>query len=220
MKSYPKIEHYNKGPFGESCYAFYKHDGSNFRAEWGKKRGFYKYGTRNVMIDKNTPIYGKIIDVFLDKYSQDLDNIFRKKYKSVDNFVVFGEFFGENSFAGRHIDGDKKDIVLFDVNQFKKGFLSPEEFINNFGHLDIPKLVYKGIYDKNLISKVKNNELNLVEGVVCKGMYKTKENKTIWMTKIKTNKWIKNVKDLYGEKSLMEEFNNDKILMEDYIWLK
>jgi len=218
MKQYPKIEHHNKGPFGENCYAFYKHDGSNFRAEWGRKRGFYKYGTRNVMVDKNTPIYGKVIDIFLDKYGQDLDDIFRREYKSVENFVVFGEFFGENSFAGRHLEEDKKDIVLFDVNQFKKGFLSPQEFIKNFGHLDIPQVVYKGIYDETLIQKVKSNELNLEEGLVCKGTFKTKGGEIVWMTKIKTNDWIQKVRKLYGEKALIEEFNNDKILMEDYMY--
>jgi len=217
MKSYPKIEHYNKGPFGLSCYAFYKYDGSNFRAEWSRKRGWYKYGTRNVMVDKNTPMFGDAIDIFLNKYGEDLDDVFRKEYKRVDSFVVFGEFFGDHSFAGKHVDEDKKDIILFDVNQFKRGFLPPNEFVNNFGHLDIPKIVYKGIYDEELVDRIKSNQLNLEEGVICKGTIKTKsEGEIVWMTKIKTIEWINKVKLLYGEKALLEEFNNDLKILNEY----
>ena len=218
MKQYPKILHYTKGPFGQNCYAFYKHDGSNFRAEWSKKRGWYKYGTRNVMVDKNTPLFGDAIEIFLDKYGEDIDNIFRKKYKSVDSFVVFAEFFGENSFAGKHVDEDKKDMILFDVNQYKKGFISPDEFVGNFGNLDIPKVIYKGIYNHELIKSVKENILELEEGLVCKGTYKTKGKDVIWMSKIKTNEWIRKVKEIYGEKALLEEFDNDRKLIDEYLY--
>lgn len=214
MKQYPKIEHYNKGPFGQNCYAFYKLDGSNFRAEWSRKRGWYKYGTRNVMIDRNTPLFGESIDIFLNKYGQSLDDIFRQEYKKVHSFVIFGEFLGPNSFAGKHIDEDKKDIILFDVNQFKRGFLPPKEFIDNFGHLDIPKIVYKGIYDEELVDRVKSNQHNLIEGVVCKGVINTKsEGNIVWMNKIKCNSWIDKVKLIYGEKALLEEFNGDRTLI-------
>lgn len=217
MKQYPKILHYNIGPFGEKCYAFYKHDGSNIRFEWGRKRGFYKFGSRSVMIDRNTPILGESINLFLNKYGDNLDRIFRSKYKSVQNFVVFAEFFGENSFAGQHIESDKKDIILFDVNQYKRGFLPPNEFVDNFGPLGIPKIVYQGTYDHLLVKGVKNNEFDLEEGVVCKGMVKTKrEGNIVWMSKIKTNKWIKKVKLLYGEKFLKEEFNNDFNMIKEY----
>jgi hypothetical protein len=184
MKSYPKIEHYNQIPFGLDCYAFYKHDGSNFRAEWGRKRGWYKYGSKNVMIDKNTPIFGESIDVFLNKYGDSLDSLFRNKYKKIDNFVVFGELFGPNSFAGQHIE-EEKDIILFDVNQYKRGFIPPEEFVDNFGHLGIPKIVYKGKYNEELVSKVRKNELSLEEGVICKGVVRTKrDGNLVWMSKI------------------------------------
>ena len=217
MKSYPKILHYNSGPLGEKCYAFYKHDGSNIRLEWGKKRGFYKFGSKSVMIDRNTPILGESIDLFLNKYGDDLDRIFRSKYKSVENFVVFAEFFGKNSFAGQHIVSDKKDIILFDVNQYKRGFLPPQEFVDRFGIVEIPKIVYQGTYDHLLIKSVKNNELNLEEGVVCKGFMKTKrEGNIVWMSKIKTDSWIKQVKLLYGEKFLKEEFNNDFNMIKEY----
>lgn len=217
MKQYPKIDHYNKGPFGQNCYAFYKLDGSNFRAEWSRKRGWYKYGTRNVMIDRNTPLFGESIDIFLNKYGQSLDDIFRQEYKKVHSFVIFGEFLGPNSFAGKHIDEDPKDIILFDVSQYKRGFLPPDEFVNVFGHLDIPKIVYKGVYDQELINNVRNNKFSLEEGVICKGVIKTKKDGiVVWSNKIKTNDWIRKVRLLYGEKAILEEFNNDKNLIYEY----
>lgn len=216
MKSYPKIDHYNSNLSGLNCYAFDKIDGTNFRAEWGRKRGWYKFGTRNVMIDRSTPLYGNAIDIFIDKYGNDLDSIFRSEYKKIDSFVSFGEFFGKNSFAGRHVDDDKKDVVIFDINQFKRGFIPPNEFIDNFGHLDIPKLVYKGVYNQEFINKVKSNQFNLTEGVVCKGVNKTKSGDIVWMTKVKTMDWINKVKLLYGEKALIEEFNNDFKIFNEY----
>jgi len=218
MKAYPKILYNNVNYYGLECIAQFKYDGSNFRAEWGRKRGFYKFGSRNVMVDRNTPIFGESIDIFLKKYADDLDKIFRSEYKGIDSFVVFGEFFGPNSFAGKHIFDDKKDVVIFDVNQFRKGFLSPDEFIENFGHLDIPKVIYKGTYDDEFIKDVKSNRFNLSEGVVCKGIMKTKkEGNILWMNKVKTNDWILKVKDLYGMKALIEEFDNDKEVAETYI---
>lgn len=67
MKHYPKIEYYNKGLINSPVIAFDKLDGSNLRFEWSRKRGFYKYGTRKVMIDTKDEQFGKAIPLFLDK---------------------------------------------------------------------------------------------------------------------------------------------------------
>jgi RNA ligase len=216
MKAYPKIEYHNKGLFGQDCIAFDKLDGSNLRFEWGHKRGWYKFGTRTTMIDRSNQQFGKSIDIFLDKYGEDLDKIFRSKYKKVESFVVFGEFIGENSFAGQHVESDKKDVVIFDVNQYKKGFIDPYEFVSNFGHLDIPKIIYEGKYTTELINSIKNSSLS--EGVIVKGKQKTKKGgDDIWMVKIKTSLWLKKVKEKFGEKYLLEELNNDKSLLNDVV---
>ena len=218
MKSYDKIEYWNKGPFGEECVSFLKEDGSNMRFEWGHKRGFYKFGTRSVMIDKSDKQFGQGIDIFLNKYGDELDRIFRTKYKKVESFVVFGEFVGENSFAGQHVDTDVKDVVMFDINQYKRGIINPYEFIDNFGHLDIPKVIYQGKYTNELIHNVKVNKYNLSEGVIVKGENKTKKgSEEVWMVKIKTNEWLKKVKEKFGDKYLLEELNNDKKLFYEAI---
>jgi hypothetical protein len=217
MKTYPKIEYHNKGIFGDTVYAFDKLDGSNIRAEWNRKRGWYKFGTRKQMINEGDENFGDAVPIFLNKYGDDLDKVFRKTYPNAMSVVVFGEYVGENSFSGQHEDDDEKDVVLFDVNLYKKGFISPKDFYNNFGHLHIPKLVYKGEYNNDLIKDIQNNIWGLKEGVICKGTRKTKGDELVWMTKIKTKEWLNKVKSLYGEKALLEELNRDRSLLSDCV---
>lgn len=206
MKSYPKIIHLNNQYLNLDCIAFNKIDGSNFRGEFSRKRKcFYKFGTRNVMIDKSDEQFGDAIDIFINKYGEDLSKIFYDKYPKIDKIVVFGEYSGENSFAGRHIATDKKDIVIFDISLHKFGFILPNIFIEQFGHLDIPKVIYEGPFSKELIQKVKNNQFNLKEGIIAKGIIKNKNNKDEgWVTKVKTNEWLQKVKSLFGEKEYLE----------------
>lgn len=213
MKSYPKIDYFNKGFFGETVWVFDKLDGSNLRFEWNRKRGWYKFGTRNVMITEKDPNFGESIPIFMDKYAVDLGKVFKKEYSNVESVVVFCEFVGENSFSGKHIIEDKKDVVLFDISLYKRGLVLPKDFIENFGHLHIPNLIYKGEYNNQLIRDIRDNIYGLKEGGVAKGVRKTKGDHIVWMTKIKTIEWLNKVKELYGEKALLEELNNDKTLL-------
>ena len=204
MKQYPKIPHWYKIHFGGDCVAFYKEDGTNMRFEWSKKRNkWYKFGTRNNVITLNDEIYGQGIEIFLEKYSEKLIDVFHTKYKNVESVVVFCEYFGENSFAGQHYHNDKKELRLFDVSLYKRGFVSPYEFIDNFGHLDITKVIYQGKYNNELVDNVRNNIFCLNEGVICKGIIE----KTIWQSKIKTNTWLERLEKEKGKKSILEEFS-------------
>jgi hypothetical protein len=215
MKSYHSIPHWNKGIFGEKCIAQLKNDGSNMRFEWNKNSGFYKFGTKNAMIGEKDENFGDGIFIFLEKYNEDLNRMFRDKFSKVINFVVFGEYFGDNSFAGQHLKSDKKDVKMFDVSVYKHGIMNPYEFLDNFGHLDIPKVIYEGEYNMKFINDVRNDIYGLDEGVVCKGVFKTKKDGSqIWMSKIKTNLWLRKVKEKMGDKALLEELNGDKNLFE------
>ena len=66
MKSYSSIEYFGEH-WGIPIIAFDKMDGSNLRFEWSKKRGFYKFGSRNVMIDENHEQFGKGVTIFIER---------------------------------------------------------------------------------------------------------------------------------------------------------
>ena len=218
MKHYDSIPHWNKGPFGYHTIAQLKKDGSNMRFEWSKSKGWYKFGTKGVMIDRKCDIYGEGIDIFLNKYGNDLIRIFTDKYPKILSVVAFGEFFGENSFSGQHELTDKKDICLFDVSLYKKGMIDVYEFMKNFGHLDVPTIIYDGEYNMDFINNVRNNVYNLDEGVVCKGLIKTKKDKDqIYSCKVKTDQWLMKVKEKMGDKALCDELNGQMFLIKDFI---
>jgi hypothetical protein len=216
MKQYPSIEYWNHGVFGETCYAFDKLDGSNLRFEFSKKRGWYKFGTRNCMIDENNEQFGAGVKLFLKKYGDNLENLFtkHKDFRNILSIVVFAEYFGPNSFAGWHdpedLKNDKMDIVLFDVNLYKKGFMPPNDFIKNFQEYGIPEVVYYGNYNQQFVLDVKENKFNLKEGVVVKQERKNQ----IWMCKIKTNQWLDKVKNRFGNEipnELKGDFSNSSL---------
>lgn len=199
MKSYPEIPHIKKSEQGQQVFAFNKLDGSNLRFEWNKKRGWYKWGSRNCLIDQTHNVLGIGIPLFIEeRYGQKLEEMFKteKEFRNVQEFVAFAEFFGENSFAGRHVESDKKDVVLFDVSVYKKGMIAPKELIklaHNY-QFEIPDLLYQGPLNKTLIDDVRTNT-TLKEGVVCKWV----DEKQVKMTKIKTIAWLKKLKELYNE---------------------
>ena len=215
MKKYPSIPYWDKGEFGSFCYAFDKLDGSNIRVEWDNKLskkstqtlGFKKFGTRNQMINNVNENFGDSVDIFYDKYAEELNQIFRTNptYRNSRKITIYLEYYGENSFAGQHYKNDKKDLVLFDVELFQKGFIEPKKFISDFSHLGIPDVVYRGEYNQELINQVRNNEFGLSEGVICKGSL----NKKVWMVKIKTNQWLDIIKKKLGQEALTQELNGN-----------
>lgn len=205
MKTYWSIEGPSQAP-RQPCYAFVKYDGSNVRAEWSRKRGWYKFGTRKCMIDATDVIFGRACTIFKEKYGDSLAQVFQKEklFRGVDNVVVFCEFFGSKSFAGMHFPDDTRwDVVLFDVSPHKKGMLGPKDFIDHFGHLPVAELVYDGNLNEPLIESVRKETLDceskyeikteVPEGVVCKGG----RGRDLWMCKIKTERYKEELKRRY-----------------------
>ena len=185
-----------------------KYDGSNIRAEWSRKKGWVKFGTRRRLFDESDEIFGAAKPLFLNKYADDLAAVFKKdkQFRGVQTVTVFGEFFGQQSFAGAHKPNDKeKNIVLFDVNLLKKGLLSPKEFLDKFGHLNVAEVVYRGNLNTEFIESVRNSTIDVEskydiktvvpEGVICKGG----SGHNLWMCKIKTNEYLQKLKEEYEE---------------------
>ena len=222
MQNYKKIEYYNKGTFGENILAFNKLDGNQMRCEYDKKHsklnknnGFNKFGTRKTLINSQNNEYGEAIDLFMNKYSEDIDRIFRTDnfFRDIQKYTVYFEYYGPNSFAGWHDPNDEMTVTIFDIEMFNKGMLIPKLFVKMFGDLEIPEVVYEGTFNKSLIQDVKNNTFNLKEGVVCKGYNKIKGNDVVWMVKIKCSHWLDRLKGKMGDDFLLKELNGDKSLL-------
>lgn len=198
--------------------AFDKLDGQNIRVKWSKNKGWHKFGSRTSMFDEKSSQFGQVIPMFKEKYSEALEEIFRKNksYRNTNNFTVFCEYVGENSFSGIHKPGDKMDLILFDVapgDFTNNSFVEPKEFLKDFGKLHIPKVIYQGPMTESFISDVKENKFNLKEGVICKGVLQD-GSRSVWIVKIKTNNWLEKLKANLGEKALIDEVNKDLFLIE------
>ena len=194
MKHYPSItkEIRNDIPI----IGFAKIDGSNIRAEWNDKRGFYKFGTRHELIDDKTRPFGRSIPLLRDKYEIDLTRVFKER--GWKNVICFFEYWGAESFAGNHNFDQAMDITLIDVNPFdtnpyQMGILPPENFIELFEYIDIPTICYRGYVTTELFDRVKQSTLPgmSAEGVVCKG---NDNGKTV-MFKIKSQAWLDKLKE-------------------------
>lgn len=184
MKTYPTMS--GDIVSSQPIYAFDKLDGSNIRAEWSARKGFYKFGTRKRLLDKDEPILGPAVDLVLNKYADDLAAIFKKQRQR--KAICFFEFYGPNSFAGFHDKDEQQTVTLFDVN-FQKGILEPREFLKFFGHLEIPRLLFQGKVGQAFVNEVNEGRLQgmTFEGVVCKG--KNVSPGLPLMFKIKNHKW-------------------------------
>jgi hypothetical protein len=182
--------------------AFDKLDGSNIRAEWTRKSGFNKFGTRKRLLDPNEAILGEAVELFHDKYADSLEEIFRKK--KLEKATAFLEFVGDNSFAGHH-EEEEHELVLFDLHVHKMGFLTGKEFLKWFSRLDIPRVLHEGPVNEQFVKKVRESTLDgmTFEGVVCKGGYDNRHRPI--MFKVKSYAWLDAVKSLYGHDAKLLE---------------
>jgi len=202
MKRYPQISSQIRKD--QRYYAFGKYDGSNIRAEWSKKRGFYKFGTRKRMLDETDPMFGESKLLILDKYTDDITRIM--KALRYDRGIFFFEYWSENSFGGFHPD-EEHTVTLIDVNIHRKGILPPKEFIGCFGELDIASMLYHGNTNEAFLSSVRNGTLEGMpfEGVVCKAKSRKRTPLPV-MFKIKNQAWYKKLRELCGkDEKLYEE---------------
>lgn len=172
------------------------------------------------MFDATDPEYGCAIELFKQTYADDVEKVIRsnKDYRGVTECICFCEFFGPSSFAGWHDFFDKsvvtpepKELVLFDVNIHKRGFVLPREFINNFGHLKIPKVIYEGRFGPQFVEDVKEGRYPVtLEGVVCKGVNQRQgksDQHGLFMCKVKTKQWMTLLKD----RAARDEFFRDTL---------
>lgn len=194
MKQYPTID---RPPQNVPVYAFDKLDGSNIRAEWTRKRGFWKFGARRRLVGEDDALLGKAQALVLGKYADDLANIFRAQ--RWQKAIAFFEYHGPRSFAGNHHPEDTHTVTLFDVAGDKKGLMEPRMFLKFFGDLDIAPLLYHGNANSDLVAQVRDGSLEGMsfEGVVCKGQYVSPG--LPLMFKLKNQAWLDRLRAECGD---------------------
>jgi len=216
MTEYPTIINSSKAPQGH-CIGFVKLDGSNFRAKYTQKQGFNLFGSRHELIDESHPFLGEAVTIFKRDYQTNLTEFFKKNedLRNEREIIVYGEFFGPNSFAGIHQASDQKELVIFDILVGHKNhrFYKPLDFIDTFQSLvKIPPVLYVGNMNDELIKNVRtgfytpefhrltDNKFKLFEGIVCKGTQTRGDFRgKVWMCKIKTNEYFQALRNKGGE---------------------
>jgi hypothetical protein len=202
----PKIPDSRNAP-GGTCIAFEKLDGTNMHFDWDREFGWHAFGTRRDTFAL-TPIgtaqfaqkhnhLSAAPHVFEGTLANTLEPIFAQPfYASHNSLKIFAEFLGDHSFAGLHKPEDPKRLVLFDVWLDGYGWVSPAQFVEDFGHLPTPCVVYKGKYNGQLGEDVRNGKFGVAEGVVVKG---GKGGSDVWMAKIKTSAYLQRLKAAFAD---------------------
>ena len=205
MKEYPSIPASTGQSFREfKAHVFDKYDGSNLRVEWTKKNGWYKFGTRTRLVDHTDPTFGVVPELFMNQWAESLEKVLVKQ--RYERALVFMEFWGEKSFAGQHEDSDPKFLTPIDVNVHKQGILGPRDFLKQFGHLDVARLIGEFNWTRDFVRRVREGEIEGItfEGVVGKGG----EGHKLVMAKAKTQSWIDAVKARFTEEEANKIINS------------
>lgn len=202
MIEYPSMQNSSKAP-RKQCIAFEKLDGSNVRVKWTSKNGFSLFGTRTQLIDENTPFWGNVVATFRNELEDDLQLVMEQFFKKEREVIVFGEYWGKNSFAGNHDANEKQKIVVFDilVGHKQRKFLKPQEFIKMMPKfIETPRVLYQGKLNDQFIKDVRDDKFDTFEGAICKGTESVGNARgNVWMCKIKTDKYIQKLKDRFDD---------------------
>ena len=112
------------------------------------------------------PGYPDVVDIFDRDLAQPLADVFASSSQyDAQEITVFTEYFGPQSFAGLHREADTKRLVLFDVSN-GDAIVPPDQFVDDFSHLDIARVVYRGRLTGRFAEEVRQGRYDVDEGVV------------------------------------------------------
>lgn len=200
----------------EIVWGFNKLDGQNFCVTYKPKHKIWgPYGSRTRTVDENDEQFGQTVKWFQDSnYKPILENLVannrgkKQVLNGIDEMTFFFEWYGENSFAGRHQEGDEMHLALIDVFLKKKGYMEPKDYYQIFNDhgVELPELVYTGPLSSEIIERVRENDWtregadfpNVKEGVVFKRstMMKGQRRPSV---KVKTKWWLNKLHSMYTE---------------------
>ena len=200
----------------EIVWGFNKLDGQNFCVTYKHKHKIWgTYGSRTRTVDENDEQFGQTVKWFQNSnYKPILENIVannsgkKQVFNGIDEITFFFEWYGENSFAGRHQEGDEMHLALIDVFLKKKGYMTPKDYYQIFNDhgVELPELIYTGPLSSEIIERVHENEWtqegadfpNVKEGVVFKRstMMKGQRRPSV---KVKTKWWLNKLYSMYTE---------------------
>lgn len=200
----------------ETVWGFNKLDGQNFCVTYKPKHKIWgPYGSRTRTVDENDEQFGQTVKWFQDSnYKPILENLVannrgkKQVLNGIDEMTFFFEWYGENSFAGRHQEGDEMHLALIDVFLKKKGYMEPKDYYQIFNDhgVELPELVYTGPLSSEIIERVRENDWtqegaefpNVKEGVVFKRstMMKGQRRPSV---KVKTKWWLNKLHSMYTE---------------------
>ena len=200
----------------EMVWGFNKLDGQNFCVTYKPKHKIWgPYGSRTRTVDENDEQFGQTVKWFQDSnYKPILENLVannrgkKQVLNGIDEITFFFEWYGENSFAGRHQEGDEMHLALIDVFLKKKGYMEPKDYYQIFNDhgVELPELVYTGPLSSEIIERVRENDWtqegadfpNVKEGVVFKRstMMKGQRRPSV---KVKTKWWLDKLHSMYTE---------------------
>ncbi|MEO7717155.1 MAG: RNA ligase family protein [Capsulimonas sp.] len=208
MLHYPKIPSSRKCP-QTRCIAFEKYDGTNLHWDWDRDFGWHSFGTRRDAFNLTEAGVAQFTQahenlsgcaaVFQETLALGLEQIFQQNpnYLAYPSLKVFTEFLGRESFAGLHKTDDTKELRLFDVWAEPFGMIGPKQFVTDFGHLNIARVVYEGKLTGQFAEDVRLDKYGTPEGVVCKGGAGGSD---LWMCKIKTESYQVRLRQAFADK--------------------
>jgi hypothetical protein len=207
MLHYPKMPGCTQTPSGP-CVAFEKYDGTNLHWEWDRDFGWHSFGPRRGEFNLDEAGVAafhaehghlfEVVSLFHDTLAVPLEEVLltNEAYQPFHAVKVFAEFLGPSSFAGLHREAEPKELRLFDIWLDGYGFVGPERFVRDFGHLNAARVVYRGKLTGQFIEDVRRGRFNVPEGVVCKG---GQGGEDVWMLKIKTLAYVDRLKQAMAD---------------------
>lgn len=207
MLHYPKIPNSRKCPQSR-CIAFEKYDGTNLHWGWDRDFGWHSFGTRRDEFNLTEAGVARFVlahanldgcaPLFQDTLAHEVEQVFRQNpnYRAFPSLKVFTEFLGPESFAGLHKSDEAKELRVFDVWAEPFGMIGPKQFVTDFGHLCIARVVYEGKLTGQFAEAVRLNKYATPEGVVCKGGTGGED---VWMCKIKTDAYQERLKRAFAD---------------------